>query len=159
MDWFLNSIREKNSLVVTGKLEEFDEPHRSEKPFWKWRLNTINEGVIENLDGRKHSCDEITVTTPLNHKAKVRMKNLGDDVWDTTLAYVRQAHRVGKFKGREHAIQAATKKAIEIADAPPSPGRSFACATTPNARATDLRRRSPLHLFQVPSCSSREKLT
>jgi hypothetical protein len=32
LDWFLNSIREKNSLVVTGKLEEFDEPHRSEKP-------------------------------------------------------------------------------------------------------------------------------
>jgi hypothetical protein len=33
LDWFLNSIREKNSLVVTGKLEEFDELHRSEKPF------------------------------------------------------------------------------------------------------------------------------
>jgi hypothetical protein len=33
LDWFLNSIRDKNSLVVTGKLEEFDEPYRSEKPF------------------------------------------------------------------------------------------------------------------------------
>ena len=32
LDRFLNSIREKNSLVVTGKLEEFDEPYRSEKP-------------------------------------------------------------------------------------------------------------------------------
>jgi hypothetical protein len=32
LDWFLNSIREKNSLVVTGEPEEFDEPHRSEKP-------------------------------------------------------------------------------------------------------------------------------
>ena|ERR1700683_3417 len=73
-------------------------------------------GVIEKLDGRKHSCEEMTVTTPLNHKVKVRMKNLGDDVWDTTLVYVRQPHRVGKFKGREHVIQAATKKAIEIAD-------------------------------------------
>jgi hypothetical protein len=32
LDRFLNSIREKNSLVVTEKLEEFDEPYRSEKP-------------------------------------------------------------------------------------------------------------------------------
>jgi hypothetical protein len=31
LDRFLNSIREKNALVVTGKLEEFDEPYRSEK--------------------------------------------------------------------------------------------------------------------------------
>jgi hypothetical protein len=29
---------------------------------------------------------------------------------------------VGKFKGRDFAIDAATKKAIEIADAPPSTG-------------------------------------
>ena len=50
------------------------------------------------------------------------MKNFGDDVWDTTLVYVRQPHRVGKFKGWDHVIQAATKKAIEIADAPLSPG-------------------------------------
>jgi hypothetical protein len=85
------------------------------------RLNT-DTGVIETLDGRKHSCEEITVTTPLNHKVKVRMKNLGDDVWDTTLVYVRHPHRVGKFKGWDHVIQAATKKAIEIADALPSPG-------------------------------------
>lgn len=75
------------------------------------------KGVIETLDGRKHSYEEITVTTPLNHKVAVRMKNVGDDVWDTTLVYVRQPHRVEKFKGREHVIQAATKKAIEIADA------------------------------------------
>jgi hypothetical protein len=85
------------------------------------RLNTIDKGVIETLDGRKHSYKEITVTTPLNHKVKVRMKNLGDDVRDTTLVYMRRSHRVGKFKGWEHAIQAATKKALEIADAPPSP--------------------------------------
>ena len=32
LDWFLDSIREKNFLVVTGKLEEFDEPYRSGKP-------------------------------------------------------------------------------------------------------------------------------
>jgi hypothetical protein len=69
----------------------------------------------------KHSYEEIVVTTPLNCKLKVRMKNLGDDVWDTTLVYMRRSHRFGKFKGREHAMQAATKKAMEIADAPPSP--------------------------------------
>ena len=44
------------------------------------------------------------------------MKNLGEDVWDTTLVYVGQAHRVGKFKGKDHAIEAATKKAIKVAD-------------------------------------------
>src|ERR1700693_2405273 len=75
--------------------------------------------VIDLLAERKHPCEEITVTTPLNRKVKVRMKNLGDDVWDITLVYVRQPHRVGKFKGWEHVIQAATKKAIQIADAPP----------------------------------------
>lgn len=84
--------------------------------FEKGRLNTIDKGVIETPSGRKHSYEEITVTTPLNRKVKVRMKNLGDDVWDTTLVYLRQSHRVGRFKGWEHAIQAATKKAIETAD-------------------------------------------
>ena len=74
--------------------------------------------MINLLGGRTHSCEEITLTTPLNHKVKVRMKNLGDDVLDTTLVYVQQPHRVGRFKGWERAIQAATKKAIEIADPP-----------------------------------------
>jgi hypothetical protein len=54
------------------------------------RLNT-DKGVIETLDGRKHSCEEITVTTPLNHKVKVRMKNLGDDVWEE-LSWRTQPH-------------------------------------------------------------------
>jgi hypothetical protein len=66
--------------------------------------------------------EEIPITTPLKHKVKVRMKDLGDDVWDTTLVYVGQPHRVGKFKGKDRAIEAATKKAIEIADVPPSTG-------------------------------------
>ncbi|MGA2646656.1 MAG: hypothetical protein ABSF15_18245 [Candidatus Sulfotelmatobacter sp.] len=90
--------------------------------FEKGRFTTVDKGVIEMLDGPKHAHEEITVTTPLNHKVKVRMKNLGDDVWDTTLVYVRRSHRVGKFKGWGHTIQAANKKAIEIADALPSPG-------------------------------------
>ena len=78
--------------------------------------------MIGTLGGRKHSYEEITLTTPLNREVKVRMKNLGDDMWETTLVYMQQSHRVGKFKGREHTLQAATKKAIEIADAPLSPG-------------------------------------
>jgi len=66
--------------------------------------------------------EEIVVTTPLKRKVKVQMKNLGDDVWDTSLFYANQVRRVGKFKGKDFAIDAATKKAIEIADAPPSTG-------------------------------------
>jgi len=66
--------------------------------------------------------EEIVVTTPLKRKVKVQMKNLGDDVWDTSLFYANQVRRVGKFKGKDFAIDAATKKAVEIADAPPSTG-------------------------------------
>jgi len=66
--------------------------------------------------------EEIVITTPLERKVKVRMKNLGDDVWDTSLFYANQVRRVGKFKGKDFAIDAARKKAIEIADAPPSTG-------------------------------------
>ena len=66
--------------------------------------------------------EEIVITTPLQRKVKVRMKDLGDDVLDTSLFYANQVRRVGKFKGKNFAIEAATKKAIEIADAPPSTG-------------------------------------
>ena len=66
--------------------------------------------------------EEIVITTPLKRKVKVQMKHLGDDVWDTSLFYANQVRRVGKFKGKDFAIDAATKKAIEIADAPPSTG-------------------------------------
>ena len=31
--------------------------------------------------------EEIVVTTPLKRKVKVQMKNLSDDVWDTSLFY------------------------------------------------------------------------
>jgi hypothetical protein len=60
--------------------------------------------------------EEITLTTPLNHKVKIRMKNLGEDVWDAALVYEGQSHRVGKFKGKDHAVEAATKRAIKVAD-------------------------------------------
>ena len=104
------------------------------------RLNTVDRGVIDLLDGRKRSSEEITVFTPLNHKVKVRMKNLGDDVWDTTLVHLRQTHRVGKFKGWVHAIRAATKKAIDIGDAPPSAGPVICVVDDPktkNPKASD----------------------
>jgi hypothetical protein len=91
------------------------------KHFEKARPLTVDKGLIKMLDGPKDVSEEITVTTPLHHKVKVRMKNLGDDVWDTTLVYLRRPHRVGKYKGWDHAIQAATKKAIGVADATPSP--------------------------------------
>jgi hypothetical protein len=45
--------------------------------------------------------EEIVVTTPL--KVKVQMKNLGDDVWDTSLFYANRGRRVGKFKDKDFA--------------------------------------------------------
>jgi hypothetical protein len=77
--------------------------------------------------------EEIVVTTPLKHKVKVRMKNLGDDVWDTTIVYANQNHRVGKFKGKDFAIEA-NKKAIEIADAPPSPSPAVCADDDPTCK-------------------------
>jgi hypothetical protein len=91
------------------------------KHFEKARPHTVDKGLIKMFDGSKAVSEEITLTTPLHHKVKVRMKNLGNDVWDTTLVYLRRPHRVGKYKGWDHAIQAATKKAIGVADATHSP--------------------------------------
>jgi hypothetical protein len=95
--------------------------------------------------------EEIVVTTPLKRKVKVQMKNLGDDVWDTSLFYANQVRRVGRFKGKEFALSAATKKAIEIADAPPSTGSvirgnddsaTSAAHETPRLKA--LKKKRPL---------------
>jgi hypothetical protein len=66
--------------------------------------------------------EEIFLITPGKHKFKVRLNDLGDDAWDTTIVYVGQPHRVGKFKGKDRALEAAKKKAIQIADAPPTTG-------------------------------------
>ena len=65
-------------------------------------------------------CEEFILTTPLKHKVKVRMKQVGEDVWDTSLFYADQVRRVGKFQGKRFAMEAATKKAIETADSPSS---------------------------------------
>ncbi len=88
--------------------------------------------------------EEIVVTTPLKRKVKVQMRNLGDDVWDTSLFYASQVRRVGKYKGKDFAIDAATKKAIEVADAPPSTG-SIVCGDDDHTcrRPTAATRNAP----------------
>jgi len=62
--------------------------------------------------------ENIIVITPGKHKVSVRLKQVADDVWDTTLSYAKQVQRVGKFKGKNRAVEAATKKATESADVP-----------------------------------------
>ena len=65
--------------------------------------------------------EKIIVITPGKHKVSVWLNQIADDIWDTTLRYESQIHRVGKFKGKDFAIEGATKKASEIADEPPIP--------------------------------------
>jgi hypothetical protein len=58
----------------------------------------------------------VTIITPLGRMVKVRLETKGDDVWDTTIVYGKQIHRVGKFQGRDRAMEASKKKAVEVAD-------------------------------------------
>jgi hypothetical protein len=60
--------------------------------------------------------EEVTIITPMNRMVKVRLERKGEDVWDITLAYGRQIHRVGRYQGRDRAIEASRKKAAEVAD-------------------------------------------
>jgi hypothetical protein len=60
--------------------------------------------------------EEVAIITPLSRKVKVRLEKKGDDVWDTTIVFGRQTHRVGKFQGRDRAMEASRKKAIEVAN-------------------------------------------
>jgi hypothetical protein len=71
--------------------------------------------------------EELIVTTPLKHEVKVRLKQVGEDVWDTSLFYDDQVRRVGRFQGKRFAMEAATKKAIETAD-PPSSTSFISCS-------------------------------
>jgi hypothetical protein len=71
--------------------------------------------------------EELVLTTPLKRKVRVRMKQVGEDVWDTSLSYAGQLRRVGRFQGKRFAVEAATKKAIETAD-PPSSTPSAICS-------------------------------
>jgi hypothetical protein len=63
--------------------------------------------------------EKIIVITPGKHEVSVRLNQIADDIWDTTLRYESQLPRVGRFKGKNYAIEAATKRVTEIADAPP----------------------------------------
>jgi hypothetical protein len=60
--------------------------------------------------------EEVAIITPLSRTVKVRLEKMGDDVWDTTIVFGRQTHRVGKFQGRDRAMEASKKKAVEVAD-------------------------------------------
>jgi hypothetical protein len=60
--------------------------------------------------------ERVTIITALDHKVTVRLEKKGEDVWDTTILYGKQIHRVGKFQGRDRAMEASKKKASEVAD-------------------------------------------
>jgi hypothetical protein len=62
--------------------------------------------------------EKVTIITALDRKVTVRLEKMGEDVWDTTIAYGKQIHRVGKFQGRDRAMEASKKKAVEVVDAP-----------------------------------------
>ena len=59
--------------------------------------------------------ETVTIITALDRKVTVRLEKKGEDVWDTTILYERQSHRVGKFQGRDRAMDASKKKAAELA--------------------------------------------
>jgi hypothetical protein len=62
--------------------------------------------------------EEVPIITPLHRLVTVRLKPAGEDIWDTSIVYVRQVRRVGKFQGKDKAMEAAVKMAEAIADAP-----------------------------------------
>jgi hypothetical protein len=66
---------------------------------------------------------EESFVTPLKRKVSIRFKQVDDDVWDTEIVYLNQISRVGKFKGKDHAREAAITKAIQVADAPAKTGK------------------------------------
>jgi hypothetical protein len=60
--------------------------------------------------------ETVTIFTPLQRTVDVRLEKKGEDVWDTTIVYGKQIHRVGKFQGKDRAMEASKKKAAEVAD-------------------------------------------
>jgi hypothetical protein len=87
--------------------------------------------------------EKIIVITRGKHKVSVRLNQIADDIWDTTLRYASQIHRVGKFKGKDFAIEAAAKRATEIADAPPAIPKGSPRTTRPaKGSSGDLTRKA-----------------
>jgi len=60
--------------------------------------------------------ETVSIITALDRKVTVRLEKKGDDVWDTTIVYEKQIHRVGRYQGRDRAMEASKKKASEVAD-------------------------------------------
>jgi hypothetical protein len=60
--------------------------------------------------------ETVTIFTPLQRMVDVRLEKKGEDVWDTTIVYEKQIHRVGRYQGRDRAMEASKKKASEVAD-------------------------------------------
>jgi hypothetical protein len=63
------------------------------------------------------------VTTPLNKEVVVQLENVREDIWVAKIVYLQKVHMVGKFRGKHFAIEAARKKAEQIADAPAQTGQ------------------------------------
>lgn len=61
--------------------------------------------------------EKVMIITAFDRKVTVRLEKMGEDVWDTTIAYGKQIHRVGRFKGRDRAMDASKKKAVEVTEA------------------------------------------
>jgi hypothetical protein len=91
--------------------------------------------------------EEFEVTTPGKHRVTVRMDEIAEDTWKTDIVYAGQVRFVGRFKGKAFAIDAATKKAAEVADAPPTGG--VICAEDdPNCehkKSSSRPKKKPIH--------------
>ena len=70
--------------------------------------------------------DKFYVTTPLKLEVVVQLENLRVDIWKATIVYAKKTYLVGKFQGKDHAIEGARKKAERIADAPVQTGQRTA---------------------------------
>ena len=66
------------------------------------------------------------VTTPLKREVVVELENLREDIWEAKIIYAKRVHMVGKFQGKNHAIEGARKKAEQVADAPAQTGQQVA---------------------------------
>jgi hypothetical protein len=70
--------------------------------------------------------EQFYVTTPLKREAAVQLENLHDDIWEATVVYAKKAYLVGKFQGKDHAIEGARKRAEQVADIPAQTGQRIA---------------------------------
>jgi hypothetical protein len=62
--------------------------------------------------------EEVPIVTPLKRVVTIRLTEVGEDVWDTSIVYMKQTRRVGKYQGKDRAMEAARKMAEAVGDAP-----------------------------------------